>query len=106
MPHSSRIDGGREELPENVCILSMDARDANATGEVVLRLMHTFEVDEHPTLSRPVTVDLSKLFSVFQLVTVKELTLTANQPLPFDGTAIKLLPMQIRTFAIRLKALI
>lgn len=45
----------------------------------LLRLEHVLEKYEDPKLSQPVTVDLKGLFSPFEIVSIKETTLGANQ---------------------------
>jgi len=65
-------------LPHNVHLLNLKTRD---DGFVLLRLTHLYEVNEDHEFSRPATIDLNTLFPSLQIVTVTEMTLTANQPL-------------------------
>ncbi|OWY91883.1 LOW QUALITY PROTEIN: Lysosomal alpha-mannosidase, partial [Phytophthora megakarya] len=53
---------------------------------LMVRLSHLFAVDEHATLSKPVTVDFSTLFSVKNSVVseVKELVLTGTKELALE----------------------
>ena len=67
-----------QALPPNVQIVTL--RRLNS-GEVLLRLAHQFGINEHPALSRPVSVDLASLFApeVLAVSSAVEMTLTANQ---------------------------
>ena len=60
-PTLSGIDG---ELPPNIKMttISTNYEDWNQ-GRAILRFAHLFQVDEHPTLSQPVTFSLSSIFS-------------------------------------------
>lgn len=46
---------------------------------LLLRLEHIFEKNEDPVLSKSVTVNLKKLFASFELSSIRETTLGANQ---------------------------
>merc|ERR1711907_438167 len=46
-------------LPENLELTTWQMLD---DGSALLRLTHVYMVGEHPTLSRPATVDICKLF--------------------------------------------
>merc|ERR1719231_748475 len=48
-----------------------------------MRFAHLYSVDEHPTLSLPANVSLSKLFSKagLKVSSVEEMSLTGNMPL-------------------------
>ena len=71
------------ELPENVKMMTVtdNYQDIN-DGASLLRLSHMYSVGEHPSLSLPATVDLSKVFGKkgFEIATIKETSLTGNQP--------------------------
>lgn len=71
------------ELPENIKLMTLtnNYQDIHP-GTVLLRLAHMYEVDEHPTLSAPTLVDLSKVFAKagFKITEATETTVTANQP--------------------------
>jgi len=47
----SSYSGLKATLPENVHLVSLNPRKVT-TDEVVVRFLHLFEVDEHPTLSQ------------------------------------------------------
>ncbi|XP_076977823.1 lysosomal alpha-mannosidase [Tamandua tetradactyla] len=108
----------RRELPPAVHLLTL-ARWG--PGTLLLRLEHQFAVGEDSgrNLSSPVTVDLRDLFSTFNITSLRETTLAANQlrkaasrlqwdthtglppqaTLPLlDPSAVTLQPMEIRTF--------
>jgi hypothetical protein len=92
-------------LPENVFLLSLNARDGSA-DEVTLRLFNSFEVGSHPTLAQPVTLNLLTMFSGFTVTSVEERTLTLLHSLPAqpaDLTNIEVDPIQIKTFVIKVQ---
>jgi lysosomal alpha-mannosidase len=66
----------RAALPPNVQIITLQAHGAS---QILLRLAHQFGIAEDVLLSKPVSIDLSSLFSGFTITDVKELSLTANQ---------------------------
>jgi len=72
-----------ETLPPNIKLLTVSSNYvAWNEGKMILRLSHMYQVDEHPTLSKPATVSLASVFSKagFKLKTVSpETTLTGNQ---------------------------
>ncbi len=53
--------------------------------QVLLRLEHLFEPLEHPELSSDLEVDLSSLFSAFEVRAVQEMALGANVPISQVG---------------------
>merc|ERR1719336_2342227 len=71
----------REELPENVHILTLEPWREN---QILLRLEHQFDVDEDPKLSLPVKINIKKLFNPntvpFTVKTISEVALGANLP--------------------------
>lgn len=116
-----------DSVPANVELMSLHAL---FDGRVLLRLAHSFAVDESERYSQPVTVDLAALF-VQPLTAVQQLTLTGNADyaavwggksgLPYEvegglsevdversermhaglnGTVVTMYPMQILTFAV------
>ena len=71
------------ELPENIKLMTLTSNYGSfLNGQALLRLAHMYSVDEHPTLSQPVTVDLQKVFGKtgLKIVSASETTLTGNQP--------------------------
>lgn len=116
-------------LPDNVHLLSLQARYGSGR-ELVLRLMHVFELGEHPTLSLPASVDVQALFPSLNVTRLTEMTMSANLPLSEletqllqwkrqgdegigestgaeaphaavrEDTVVTLAPMQIRTFLV------
>ncbi|KAJ0411263.1 hypothetical protein ATCC90586_004179 [Pythium insidiosum] len=115
------------EFPENVGLTTLVELSKES---LMVRLTHLFAVDEHDTLSKPVTFDFSKYFSTSTggVTEVTELTLTgtatlsesrpANNldwrvegeidgedddvrlPIPVRGTSVELGPMEVRTFRV------
>ncbi len=101
---------------------------------VLIRLEHIFEAHEDPNgLSKPATVQLSSMFSAFDIMAVEEVILGANlnkaklqrlkwnvssdnevhplengnnhkAPVPNDGWSVTLNAFQIRSFIVDLKA--
>lgn len=51
-------------------------------GALLLRLAHIYSVGDHPTLSKPVTVDLAKVFNSagLKITSAEETQLTATMP--------------------------
>ncbi|TRZ06667.1 hypothetical protein HGM15179_020441, partial [Zosterops borbonicus] len=115
-PHLRQFSGLRRALPPNVHLLSVEARGG---GAVLLRLEHLFERGESRNCSRPVTIDLTTLFSAFTVTSVQEMALGGDVPLgsvsrllwntpegtpkprrgpPLDPQRVRLEPMEIRTF--------
>jgi len=111
------------DLPVNVDLMTLQVLDP--TNLVyLLRLSHQFAVSEDPSLSMPVTVDLTTLFKNLKVVSAEEVSLTANQPAKnikpfmwqvkgknaeenswersgdFDGSSVTIDPMDIRTFKV------
>jgi hypothetical protein len=71
------------ELPSNIKMMTLTNNYAEINnGLLLMRLSHLYSVDEHPTLSTPVTVDLAKVFGKtgFTISEVTETTVTGNQP--------------------------
>lgn len=117
-PRITEFTALKEELPHNIHLLSLAQWD-NAT--VVLRLEHQFEVGESQVYSKPQTVNLSRLFSAFEINSVEEMSLGFNQqrknmsrltwnsveetegPRPFSVYSVTLRPMEIRTFRISVR---
>ena len=63
------------ELPANLHLLTLETRNE----EVLIRLEHQFEADEDAKLSQPITLSLEGLFKEFDIVTMTETNLSANQ---------------------------
>ena len=102
---ATRVQFLANSLPENVFLLSLNARDGSA-DEVTLRLFNSFEAGSHPTLGQAVSVNLLSLFGSLTVTNVEERTLTLLHSLPVqpsDLTNIVLNPVQIRTFVVRLQ---
>jgi len=69
-------------LPPSVKLVTITNNYAAFNGgKWLLRLAHLYQAGEHPTLSVPVEVDLSKVFGKagLRLVAAEEVSLTANQ---------------------------
>ncbi|KAG3120137.1 putative alpha-mannosidase [Phytophthora idaei] len=71
------------EFPENVGLTTLQELTKQC---LMVRLSHLYAVDEHSTLSKPVTVDFSTLFSVKNSVVseVTELVLTGTKELSME----------------------
>ncbi|ESO12627.1 hypothetical protein HELRODRAFT_62270, partial [Helobdella robusta] len=109
--------GLKKRVNENVHILTLE--DWNQ-GDVLLRLEHYYEKNEHGDLSKPAVISLKNLFAPLDIVSFEERTLGANQKLEnvqrlrwnvqkYGKTKIdpktwnvELKPMQIRTFLLKL----
>lgn len=68
--------GLKKSLPDNVQILTLEPW---VGFSFLLRLEHVLEKDEDKDLSKPVQVDLKNLFTPFEITSIKETTLGANQ---------------------------
>jgi hypothetical protein len=124
--HKTQDSYLKSALPANVDLMTMAVHD-NDSNTYLIRLAHLFAVNDKSDLAQPVTVDLSQLFER-NLVSVKEVSLTANQPIQnirkmqqellektadtmnsriqrgtLDGTVVTIEPMEIRTFVIILE---
>jgi lysosomal alpha-mannosidase len=121
------FDGLAKTLPDNVHILTLEPWQEDS---YILRLEHILENNEDDSLSQAVSVDLSGLFSLFEVTEIRETTLGANQWLDeFEAKEkyvwnvkgggsvvnnkpsaapradeISLNPMQIRTFVVKVAA--
>jgi hypothetical protein len=71
---AARMTYLRTELPANVELMTLQVL---FDGSILLRLAHSFAVNEASTLAAPVEVDLSTLF-VQPIKTIRQRTLTAN----------------------------
>ncbi|XP_007421015.1 lysosomal alpha-mannosidase isoform X1 [Python bivittatus] len=109
-------------LPSNIHLLTLAQWEPDA---VLIRLEHQFEHGEAVNGSLPVVINLLNLFSSFNIVTVQEMNLSANQKRedvsrllwqPAEGVAaeqrsgtgldpahIELFPMEIRTFLLQIR---
>jgi alpha-mannosidase len=74
----------QQDLPPNLHLLTFQhvgpSNSGSSYGSVLVRLAHLFEVNEHPTLSQNVTVDLGSITKV-SLINCTEMTLPGAQPL-------------------------
>lgn len=112
-----------KEFPVNVGLTSLIELSKEC---LMIRLSHLFSVDEHATLSKPVSVDFAKLFAVNTgvLNEVTELSLTGvwdqtpstdtlewitedqnediyeSKPFPLQGSVVELQAMEVRTFRV------
>ena len=124
---NSLHSGLTRELPANVHLLTLETMQDTA----LIRVEHQYEAGEDPKLSQPVTISLAGLFTDFEIESMTETNLAANQllkdkrPLHWniksrksedENKAIKkrvsraesdlnveLTPMQIRTFKVVIK---
>jgi len=87
------------DLPLNVHLLSLNAINSDSKS-AILRLTHIFGVGEHPTLSAPATVDLTKIFIIVKISKITETTLSGNNVLNPGQLTITLNPKDIRTFIV------
>ena len=70
-------------LPPNIKLMTISSNYAKWNdGQLILRFAHLYSVDEHATLSKPVTFSLAKIFSKagLKVSAASETMLTANQP--------------------------
>lgn len=111
----------RSDLPVNAGLVTM--RRWNSTG-ILLRLSHQFGINEDPSLSQPVTIDIPSLFATLDVKSVTELSLTGNQlksdvhrfvwktedglegrrSVPLQDSTVTLTALQIRTFFVEVIA--
>ncbi|NXY26118.1 MA2B1 mannosidase, partial [Atrichornis clamosus] len=77
-PSALKFSGLRRALPPNLHLLTVEPRGART---LLLRLEHFFERGESQNGSRPVTVDLTTLFSAFTITSVREMALGGDIPL-------------------------
>lgn len=124
--HQTQDSYLRSALPDNVDLMTLTVYGKNQST-LLIRLVHLFATNDRPDLARPVTIDLSQLFKR-NLVSLNEVSLTANQPIqnvrkiqqelwqqstePMDnsiqrgslnGILVTITPMEIRTFIIVLE---
>jgi len=76
--HKANYTALARPLPANVHLLTVHSW---GPGKLLLRLAHSYEVDEDAVLSQPATVDLAGLFVGFDITSATEMTVTGNQPL-------------------------
>ena len=88
----------KKDLPPNVEVMTLQQLNATTT---LLRLSHSFAVNESSVWSTPVSVDLSTLFSK-RIVALQEMSLTGNARMQSTSEEVTLKPMEIRTFFITL----
>ncbi|GCB79976.1 hypothetical protein scyTo_0019639, partial [Scyliorhinus torazame] len=74
--HVSEFSALKEELPHNLHLLTLAQWDSHS---FLIRLEHQFELGESSVYSKPVTVDLTNLFSAFEITSVEEMSLGFNQ---------------------------
>ncbi|KAI2808070.1 carbohydrate binding [Blomia tropicalis] len=121
--HLTKYSALINPLPEQIHLLTLERW---MEGHFLLRLEHYFQTNEDAELSKPVTLNLKHMFKSFKIFEAEELTLGGNQPIfetkhrmkfnyipvenvteppehSFDPTKleVKLYPMQIRTFSVR-----
>lgn len=66
-------------FPDNVHLLSFQRRNAQS-DTVVIRLVHLYEVGEHPELSQEAVVDLGEIFAERDLTDLEERSLSLRDP--------------------------
>ena len=124
---NSLHSGMTRQLPANVHLLTLETMQDTA----LIRVEHQFEADEDPKLSQPVNISLAELFTDFDIESMTEMNLSANQllkdkkPLHWNIKSkknaeeskrkkkrmhraetdldVELTPMQIRTFKAAIK---
>ena len=91
----------KQDLPANVHLVTLKYV---SKYHALLRLAHLFATEEHPTLSKSVTIDLWK---TFQCKIVREVSMTGlplkkpSRPSHQSSTMVDLDPMEIRTFIVK-----
>ena len=73
--YNSLYSGLTRELPANVHLLSVETVGENA----LIRVEHQYEAGEDTKLSQPVNISLANLFTSFDIESVTEMNLAANQ---------------------------
>jgi alpha-mannosidase len=116
----------KSPLPDNVDLITLTVHDTDQ-NRLLIRLAHLFAINDQSGLAQPVTIDMSQLFKR-NLLTLKEISLTANQPIEnvrkiqqqlsqkttdtinnttqrgsLNDTSVTITPMEIRTFLITLE---
>jgi len=87
------------DLPSNVHLLSISALNASSSA-AILRLTHLYASEEDSIGSKPVQVDLTKLFAGLSIKKLTETTLSANKDLGNAGFVVNLTPKQIHSFLV------
>eukprot|EP01104_Vermistella_antarctica_P015687 TRINITY_DN5202_c0_g4_i2.p1 TRINITY_DN5202_c0_g4~~TRINITY_DN5202_c0_g4_i2.p1 ORF type:complete len:1225 (+),score=354.91 TRINITY_DN5202_c0_g4_i2:133-3807(+) len=67
-----------QDFPSNLHVVSLQARDATS-DDVVLRVLHPYEANQHTALSRPVGVSVHEILSRYEVKEARHVSLTANQ---------------------------
>ncbi|CAF3219791.1 unnamed protein product [Rotaria socialis] len=119
----------KTDLPPQVNILTIEPLNQNKDRlSILFRIEHIYEPNEHPTLSKPISIRADKIFNNHKMLEIKEVTLGANmykneafkrlkwtldetnegknqhpEVSIFDGKTIQLSPMQIRSFIVKLE---
>ncbi|CAF1567664.1 unnamed protein product [Rotaria magnacalcarata] len=119
----------KADLPPQVNILTIEPLNQEKdTLSILFRIEHIYEPNEHPTLSKPISIRADKIFMNHKMLEIKEVTLGANmykneafkrlkwtldatyegknqypEVSTFDGKRIQLSPMQIRSFIVKLE---
>jgi hypothetical protein len=120
--HSTALTFLKTDLPSNIELITMQIWDHN---QVLLRLAHSFGVNEDPLLSLPAKLDLASLF-VQTVTDAQELQLSAavarrssskykwntgsndvadvvkRESILTDGTVVSIGPLEVRTFLVSL----
>jgi lysosomal alpha-mannosidase len=94
------------DLPFNLHILSLQANSRDDPSQLLLRLHHIFEQNEHPFYSKPEVIKVDSWLRAMNISKYQETKLSANEPVSKQGTnKLKSIPMtvvlgpsQIRTF--------
>lgn len=73
--YNSQHKGLTRELPANVHLLTLETMKDLA----LIRVEHQFEAGEDPKLSQPVNISLAELFTDFDVESMTEMNLAANQ---------------------------
>jgi len=86
------------ELPKNIHLMTLAARDPSPNGSIIVRLNHLYEVDQDPQLSKPVIVNLASLFKKYNFgFNGTSLSLLQNNDVESQVT---LQPLQFKTYVI------
>ena len=126
---NTEVAGLTAELPANVHLMTVEQWKGEE-DRLLLRLEHIFQKGEDVELSKPATVHLRNLFTRFEVMEARELTLSANadvtalkdrlvfdytpignvstpvtEPVKGDKLTVTLHPMQIRTFEVVVRRL-
>jgi hypothetical protein len=115
----------QDSLPENVMLITFTLLHGAPSTTFLIRLGHQYAKDESVTLSQPAHVNMKQLLAGYEVIAIREKTLSGNQDFSEmqsrrlhwtkdvtvydekyrnrDSFDIELKPMEIRTFEVQVK---